>query len=228
VSLLFTESVTAARVVRTDRSTATREALLAAAERLFAERGMYAVSNRQISEAAGQGNNAAACYHFGSRTDLLRAIESKHRAPIEDLRADTLTAIGESSELRDWVGALVRPLTGHLEALGNPSWYARFAAQAMADPAYRQVVTADALSSPVLVKTIDGINRCLPELPKRVRFERIVMARNLLMHTCAEHEGEMAQRGPRSRSVWPIAGEGLVDAIVGLWQAPVHVNVAGR
>ena len=36
---------------------------------------MYAVSNRQISEAAGQGNNAAACYHFGTRTDLLRAIE---------------------------------------------------------------------------------------------------------------------------------------------------------
>ena len=59
---------------------------MSAAERLFAERGMYAVSNRQISEAAGQGNNAAACYHFGTRTDLLRAIESKHRAPIEELR----------------------------------------------------------------------------------------------------------------------------------------------
>lgn len=52
--------------------------LLAAAERLFAERGMHAVSNRQISEAASQGNNAAVCYHFGTRTDLLRAIESKH------------------------------------------------------------------------------------------------------------------------------------------------------
>src|SRR6201982_438508 len=102
---MSTESVIAARVLSGDRSSATREALLAAAERLFAERGMYAVSNRQISEAAGQGNNAAACYHFGSRTDLLRAIESKHRAPIEDLRAETLTAIGESSELRDWVGA---------------------------------------------------------------------------------------------------------------------------
>ena len=64
---------------------------------------MYAVSNRQISEAAGQGNNAAACYHFGSRTDLLRAIESKYREPIEGLRAQMLADIGDSTELRDWV-----------------------------------------------------------------------------------------------------------------------------
>ncbi|MGO9035535.1 MAG: TetR family transcriptional regulator, partial [Mycobacterium sp.] len=41
---MFTEAVTAARVLRNDRSTGTREAILSAAERLFAERGMYAVS----------------------------------------------------------------------------------------------------------------------------------------------------------------------------------------
>ncbi|ORB11991.1 TetR/AcrR family transcriptional regulator [Mycobacterium noviomagense] len=219
---MFTEAVTAARVLRNDRSAGTREAILSAAERLFAERGMYAVSNRQISEAAGQGNNAAACYHFGTRTDLLRAIESKHRVPIEELRARMLAEVGDSTDLRDWVGCLVRPLTDHLAALGNPSWYARFAAQAMADPAYREVVTKDALSSPQLVQTLHGINRCLPDLTKRVRFERMVMARNLLMHTCAEHEGGLAEHGVRSRAPWPLAAEGLIDAIAGLWQAPVR------
>jgi AcrR family transcriptional regulator len=188
---------------------------------------MYAVSNRQISEAAGQGNNAAACYHFGTRTDLLRAIESKHREPIEELRTRMVADIGDSTDLRDWVGAFVRPLTDHLAALGTPSWYARFAAQAMADPTYRHVVTKDALTSPMLVQTIGGINRCLPDLPKRVRFERIAMVRNLLMHTCAEHEGALAEHGPHSRSSWPVAGEGLIDAIVGLWRAPVHVHAAG-
>lgn len=188
---------------------------------------MYAVSNRQISEAAGQGNNAAACYHFGTRTELLRAIESKHREPIEELRAQMLDEIGNSTELRDWVSTLVRPLTDHLAALGTPSWYARFAAQAMADPTYRHIVTQDALASPRLVRTIEGINRCLPELPRRVRSERIVMVRNLLMHTCAEHEGALAEHGPRALSAWPVAGEGLIDAIVGLWRAPVHVGAAG-
>ncbi|MCV6972142.1 TetR/AcrR family transcriptional regulator [Mycobacterium bohemicum] len=225
---MFTGSMTAQRMARSHRSASTREAILSAAEVLLAERGMYAVSNRQISEAAGQGNNAAACYHFGTRTDLLRAIESKHRKPIEDLRTRMLADIGDSGELRDWVGALVRPLTDHLDALGTPSWYARFAAQAMADPAYRHVVTKDALTSPLLVRTIEGINRCLPDLPRRVRSERIVMVRNLLMHTCAEHEAALAEHGPRSRSSWPVAGEGLIDAIVGLWRAPVHVGAASR
>jgi hypothetical protein len=84
------------------------------------------------------------------------------------------------------------------------------------------VVTKDALSSPQLVQVIDGINRCTADLPKRVRFERIVMARNLLMHTCAEHEGALAQHGPLARSPWPLAAEGLTDAITGLWQAPVR------
>lgn len=214
--------MTATRPLSSDRSEGTREVLLAAAERLFAERGFHAVSNRQISEAAAQGNNAAVCYHFGTRTDLLRAIESKHRSPIEQLRARMLADLGESVELRDWVACLVRPLTAHLEQLGNPSWYARFAAQAMADPTYRDVTTKDALSSPQLVAVMNGIHRCLPELPKRVRFERIVMARNLLMHTCAEHEGALAQHRPPARSPWPLAAEGLIDAITGLWQAPVR------
>jgi AcrR family transcriptional regulator len=219
--------MTAVRMVRAERSTGTREAILSAAEVLFAERGMYAVSNRQISEAAGQGNNAAACYHFGTRTDLLRAIERKHHEPIEQLRTRMLADVGDSAELRDWVGALVRPLTDHLATLGVPSWYARFAAQAMADPAYRHVVTRDALTSPGLVRTVDGINRCLPDLPGRVRSERTVMVRNLLMHTCAEQEAALAEHGPGSRSAWPVAGEGLIDAIVGLWRAPVHVSAAG-
>jgi hypothetical protein len=89
-------------------------------------------------------------------------------------------------------------------------------------PIMRNAGVKDALGSTVLVQAISGINRCLPDLPKRVRFERMVMARNLLMHTCAEHESELAEHGPRSRSSWPIAVEGLIDAVVGLWQAPVH------
>ena len=153
---------------------------------------------------------------------MLRAIEGKHRGPIEELRGRMLAEIAGSTELRDWVGTLVLPLTDHLAALGNPSWYARFAAQAMADPTYRQVVTKDALTSPELVAAITGINQCLPDLPKRVRSQRLVMARNLLMHTCAEHEGELAERGRDARPSWPAEAEGLIDAIAGLWRAPVR------
>lgn len=211
---------TADRVARAERANSTREAILTAAERLFAEHGVFAVSNRQVSEAAGQGNNAAVGYHFGTKTDLVREIERRHRVPVERLREEMVSDAAESTELRHWVSCLVRPLTDHLSALGNPTWYARFAAQVMADPAYHHIVVKDALSSPSLVQVIDGINACLPDLPVRVHQARNVMARNLLMHTCAEHERALASGTPGSAS-WTEAGSDLIDAIVGLWLAPV-------
>ena len=172
----FTVAVTTARTVRADRATSTQEAILKAAERLYAEHGVFAVSNRQVSEAAGQGNNAAVGYHFGTKTDLVRAIEHKHRGPIEELRERRIADIDNSTEMRDWVAALVCPLTDHLAALGNPTWYARFAAQAMTDPAYHNIVVKDALASPSLVRVLDGITGCLPDLPVDVRVERNIMA----------------------------------------------------
>jgi AcrR family transcriptional regulator len=75
---------TVGRAVRGERASSTQEAILVAAERLFAEHGVFAVSNRQVSEAAGQGNNAAVGYHFGTKADLVRAIEEKHRGPVEE------------------------------------------------------------------------------------------------------------------------------------------------
>jgi AcrR family transcriptional regulator len=219
---------TAGRTVRTERASSTQEAILAAAERLYAEHGMFAVSNRQVSEAAGQGNNAAVGYHFGTKADLVRAIEHKHRGPVEQLRermvADLLASgakDGQVAEMRDWVACLVRPLTDHLADLGNPTWYARFAAQAMTDPAYYNIIVKGALSSPSLVQVVDGINACLPNLPAEVRFERNIMARNLLMHTCADRERALAAGSSMHQSSWRAAASGLIDAIVGLWLAPV-------
>src|SRR5689334_9881630 len=109
----------------TTRAGATRELILTAAERLFAEHGVLAVSNRAVSEAAGQGNNTAVGYHFGTKTDLVRAIIRRHAEPIERERARLLAAAGDSDNLRDWVACLVRPHAEHLAALGNPTWFAR-------------------------------------------------------------------------------------------------------
>lgn len=217
----LTVTVTTARTARAERATGTQEAILRAAERLYAEHGVFAVSNRQVSEAAGQGNNAAVGYHFGTKGDLVRAIEFKHRGPIERLREKMVADLGPDPDMRDWVACLVRPLTDHLAELGNPSWYARFAAQVMTDPAYHSMIVRDALSSPSLVEVINGIGGCLPDLPPDVRAERNIMGRNLLMHTCAERERGLAEGAPVPRASWAAAASGLIDAIVGLWQAPV-------
>lgn len=217
----FTEGVTTARTVRADRASGTQEAILKAAERLYAEHGVFAVSNRQVSEAAGQGNNAAVGYHFGTKTDLVRAIEQKHRTSIERLLEKMVAEAEGSTELRDWITCLVCSLTEHLAQLGNPTWYARFAAQALADPAYQKMVVKDALASPALVQVVEGITRSLPDLPMAVVTERNIMARNLLMHTCADFERAFADGAGAPRTSWSTVGSGLIDAIVGMWRAPV-------
>lgn len=212
----------AGRTRRDEQVSATREALLAAAERLFAERGVHAVANRQVSEAAGQGNNTAVSYHFGTKTDLIRAITRRHAEQMERIRADMMAGIGDSTDLRDWVACAVRPMTEHLEALGRPSWYARFIAQVTADPALHAATSeefSDAARSMQPLK--DGMNRCLPDLPAEVHAERAAMTRHLITQMAVERERALADGAPTFRATWHDTATGLIDAIVALWQAPV-------
>jgi AcrR family transcriptional regulator len=208
------------------RAVETRELILATAERLFAEHGVAAVSNRQVSEAAGQGNNTAVGYHFGTKADLVRAIADKHASAIERLR-ERMLAADAGDDLRHWVACLVRPIPEHLATLGSPTWYARFAVQVMTDPVLNDIVTGDALTEPTLLRTLDGLNRCLPTLPPAVRIERGQMARILLVHTCAEYERALADGTPTARATWQETATGLTDVIVAMLQAPAtpaHVD----
>ncbi|TLS48047.1 TetR/AcrR family transcriptional regulator [Streptomyces montanus] len=216
-----------AGTARAAQVSATRELILTTAERLFAERGVYAVSNRQVSEAAGQGNNAAVGYHFGTKADLVLAIARRHAEQVEQARVRMLAEIGDSTELRDWVACLVRPLTEHLADLGSPSWYARFSAQVMTDPALRQIMVEESLTSPTLRRILERLHRCLSELPVEVHAERSDMARQLILHLCAERERALAESTPTARSCWHDAATGLIDAIVGLWLAPVTSRPTG-
>ncbi|MEV6877392.1 helix-turn-helix domain-containing protein [Amycolatopsis sp. NPDC051128] len=207
--------------VKADRASATRESILVTAERLFAEDGVHAVSNRHISEAAGQGNNAAVNYHFGTKVDLVRAIVRKHTGPMERIRAELVEAIDGDGDLRDWVACLVRPSTTYLQQLGAPTWFARFSAQVLTDPVLRAIIVEESLSSPALARAVDGLYRCLDGLPADVRAERGDMARQLMIHMTAERERALAEGTETPRANWDDAGTGLVDAITGLLLAPV-------
>ena len=204
-----------------ERAQATRELILDAAERLFAEHGVFAVSNRQVGEAAGQGNNTAVGYHFGTKADLVRAIARKHAEPIEEIRRRMVAEVDGSTDPRDWISCLVRPVTQHLEAVGSPTWFARFGAQVMTDPAFRPIMVAESQSSPSLIQIVESLHRCLPDLPPEVRAERGDMARQLLVHMVAERERSLAEGTPTPRSSWQDATTGLIDALVGIWLAPV-------
>jgi AcrR family transcriptional regulator len=201
------------RRLRVDQVEQTRSGLLDAAERLFAEHGVSNVSNRQISEAAGQGNVTAVSYHFGAKSDLVRAIIARHATPMEQIRKTLIDEYGQSTALRDWVTCTVRPITDHLTALGSPSWYARFAAQVMTEPTLRQLARAEFGADARLHTVHDRLHACLPHLPSSVRRERDSMAHTLIVHFCAEREHT-------TDPPWPAIAEALISAVEGLYRAP--------
>jgi AcrR family transcriptional regulator len=206
---------------RTDRNAATRTSILDAAERLFAEHGVHEVSNRQVAEAAGQGNTAVVGYHFGTKADLVRAIVRRHTAAVERTREQMVERAAGSDDVRDWLDCLVRPTFDHMATLGTPSWYARFGAQVMTDPALREILVEEHLGSPFLVRILDGLHACLPSLPPAVFRERGDVARHLLVHVPVERERALAEGEPTTRATWADTATGLVDVLVGVWLAPV-------
>ena len=88
-------------------STDTKTRLLDHAEKMFAEDGVYAVTNRQITEAAGQKNESALNYHFGTRNELIIALLTRRGKELDDARSERLAQIGDNPTTRELVHLLV-------------------------------------------------------------------------------------------------------------------------
>ena len=76
----------------------TREQLILAAERLFSESGIDAVSLRQINVAAGQRNSSASHYHFGSKEALIAAMFEYRMDPINRRRLQRLDEVSKTGQ----------------------------------------------------------------------------------------------------------------------------------
>jgi len=110
-----------------------RLALLDAAEKLVALKGIHGTSARELTKAAGQRNNSAITYHFGSWHGLLDAVWTRH-APRINIERATLVEVAERDApptLERLVYAYVHPIATEV-ARGNPSYWARFNEQWLA------------------------------------------------------------------------------------------------
>ncbi len=100
------------------------DALIRAAERLFAERGSDGVSLREINTASGATNASAVQYHFGDRRGLMRAVLAKHESEVEVRRHALLDAYEQRTEpdVRALAAALVEPLAAELACEGGAGY----------------------------------------------------------------------------------------------------------
>jgi AcrR family transcriptional regulator len=93
----------------------TKQRLLDAAERLFAQQGFHATSLRAITGEAG-ANLAAVNYHFGSKEGLMEAVIDRRLTPLNKQRTAALDAAlvtaaaeGRRPEAREVLRAFIEP-----------------------------------------------------------------------------------------------------------------------
>ncbi len=101
--------------------TETRERVLEVAERLFANRGLDAVSIRDIIAAAGV-NLGAINYHFGTKDRLIEAVFERRLVPSTQEQVRALDAVERAAgnlppKLEDILEAIFRPV---VEAAMDP------------------------------------------------------------------------------------------------------------
>jgi AcrR family transcriptional regulator len=167
----------------------TKARLVAAAEELFAERGVEGVSLREITRASGAKNVIAVQYHFEDRDGVVRAILDKHLPDVDSRRNALLDEIEGSApharEVRALAGALVKPLAPkladedggrpflqiHADLINRPR-----PAWAIAEGRFRSMQRWRAMVTPLLDdeavrlhRRFTAIAHCAVELARRAR-----------------------------------------------------------
>jgi TetR/AcrR family transcriptional regulator, regulator of cefoperazone and chloramphenicol sensitivity len=178
--------------------TSTRARLVRAGERLFAAQGIDRVQLREINELAGQRNESALHYHFGSRQGLLDAVLDKHGQDVQDgirLRLDGRPGEHAAGELHGLIGTLVVPLSEKLHSEDGRD-YLRILAQTLGrDELLQETLSAPWVAAPVR-ECLERIERCLADLPDGLRRERTARLAELALLSIARRAQEIEEGRP--------------------------------
>ena len=202
----------------------TKARLIGAAERLFAERGIDAVSLREINRASGARNAIAVQYHFEDRAGVVTAILAKHTPDVEARRhamLDQYEADGpadparsaSAGDVRLLAAALVRPLAAKLsDADGGPE-YLQIHADLLNRPHPRVGRIED--DDPT-----DSINRWRKLVEPLIERSAVRLHRRLTAIQFAAVElGRRARSGPHTDE--RLFTSYVIDVVAAILQAPV-------
>jgi AcrR family transcriptional regulator len=199
----------------------TPERLVATAERLFAERGIEAVSLRDITNAC-HANSAAIHYHFGSKDALVRAILEHRAAELAKRRDAYLVTIEHARRpsLRQVVGALVLP-TAELavEDVHGGRYYIGFLAALLERPETAAII--DEVFGEQMTRYLAALERVVPDLPEEVRVLRFAFAKDFINRMLAYPDrGVRLWVESHAPSTVPAITEHVIDFLVGAFKAP--------
>lgn len=166
-------------------TTSTKEKILDAAERLFAEHGFDATSHRMITSAAGV-NLAAVNYHFRSKEALLEAVVARRIGPLNRKRLELLDAFEAAGnpKLEDIIRAFVEPV---LRLREDPSVRGtslpKLLGRMYVEPQAKQLFLEHMRE--VARRFTAAFRRALPELPQVELLWRMHFGVGVMAHTLA-------------------------------------------
>jgi AcrR family transcriptional regulator len=202
-----------------------REAILVAAEELFATNGFNAVSVRDIAQAAG-ANPGSVTYHFRTKDGLLLEIYRRHCGPMNRRRSELLAAAMRVRDLQDRLEAIVRAyvlpaFSSGSDLAGGGARFTRLRAvmSAEGNEVARKIIaqTFDDTSHAF----IDAIHGSLPHIPRNEIVWRSHFLLGALYYTLVTPERvARLSRGGADGADAGHAIEELVRSTVASFQAP--------
>ncbi|MGY6534659.1 MAG: TetR/AcrR family transcriptional regulator [Pararhodobacter sp.] len=229
---------TPAAQVKADRGTArssrrrkegridTRLSLILTAERIFSEEGISNTPLRRITQAAGQRNESAIHYHFGSREGVVKAILDLRTSPVNAARVEMLAQMHEQAGgaplgSRQVATALVAPLAAYLRGSQAQSHYLRFLGMLWLDrPMWRKFEGRTQDTGLQMLR--NALTETKPYLPGAIVRQRYGLAIQMANFILSRMERQAFDLGPAydwKRAEVQFAD--LIDSISAVFDAPL-------
>lgn len=212
-----------ARPARRAGAGETKDQIKAAAQMLFARYGIDAVTVQQIVDAAGQRNNAALHYHFGSKEELIRqlvvdgaaVLDRRRRAMLEEIEAR-----GGPQSIREVLRVLFIPV---LELGGDDRWqgYIRFISSLQASDRKTLRAALNNRWNSGYVACFAHIKRMLP-LPAPIIEQRLAIVSIYSNAILSTLEAARESRSARGNKIWDqgFTIENILDTLEAVIASP--------
>lgn len=152
------------KAAKPSKGAKTRERILRAAERLFAEHGYDGVSARRIA-AAAHVQLALLSYYFHSKLGLYRAVFQRRIEPISERRLEILhramRRVDPPPSIEEILDALARPWVELRDQPGGQH-YSRLIAREVGDPRENSRGIVKEMLDPIAVEFLAAMEQALP------------------------------------------------------------------
>jgi len=202
----------------------TKLKLKAAAQQLFAERGVDGVSVRDIVAAAGLRNSASLNYYFGGKEALVRELIIEGARSTDEARnraLDNMEAAGGPASLADVIRLLLDTNIGvNPDIDGATLGYMRFITVLQMNNRELFMEALEKRWNSAYLRCQDHVRRFLSDLPKDVLNHRLVFM-SLFINMALSSREHALENADRAGKLWAQTGslEQMTDCIVGLLTA---------